>query len=166
MPRRILAVSALLVVLVACRDGPTELAAPVEARMALQTDVTVSGDAVGTAVDVLAVRTVVDVLDDPFVRELMDGVGAHTESLHRAVRDASIYETEAYVLTLSRVLTATRSRLLASAEDEGADEEILRAALVLVLDDAASLLEQSLPGAERENGCGTRCNIRMRSLER
>ncbi len=108
--------------------------------MAPQTDVTVSVD---------AVRTVVDVLDDPFVRELMDGVGAHTESLHRAVRDASIYETEDQVLTLSRVLTATRSGLRASAEDEGADE-ILRAALALVLDDAATLLEQSLPGAERE----------------
>ncbi len=143
MPLQLLAITALLAVFVACRDGPAELAAPVEARMAPQTDVTVSVD---------AVRTVVDVLDDPFVRELMDGVGAHTESLHRAVRDASIYKTEDQVLTLSRVLTATRSGLFASAEDaeEDADEEILRAALELVLDDAATLLEQSLRGAERE----------------
>ncbi len=109
--------------------------------MALQTDVTVS---------VAAVRTVVNLLDDPFVRELMDGVGAQTEWLHRAVRDASIYETEDHLLTLSRVLTATRSGLLARVEDEGADEEILRAALALVLDDAATLLERPLPREERE----------------
>ncbi len=111
--------------------------------MALQTDVTVSVDAVGT---------VVNLLDDAFVRELMDGVGAHTESLHRAVRDASIYKTEVQVRTLSRVLTATRSGLFASAEDaeEDADEVILRAALALVLDDAATLLGQSLPGGDRE----------------
>ena len=141
MPRQILAVTALLAVFVACRDGPAELAAPVEARMAPHPDVTVSVD---------AVRTVANLLDDPFVRELMDGVGAQTESLHRAVRDASVYGTEDHVLTLSRVLTATRSGLFASAEDEGADEEILRAALALVLDDAAALLEQSLPSAEGE----------------
>lgn len=143
MPRQILAVTSLLAVFVACRDGPTELAAPVEARMAPQPDVTVSVD---------AVRTVVNLLDDPFVRELMDGVGAHTESLHRAVRDASVYGTEDHVLTLSRVLTATRSGLLASAKDaeEEPDEEILRAALALVLDDAAALLEQSLPSTEGE----------------
>ena len=143
MPRPILAVTAVLAMFVACRDGPAELTAPVEARMAPQPDVTVSAD---------AVRTVVDLLDDPFVRELMDGVGAHTESLYRAVRDASIYKTEDQVLTLSRVLTATKSGLFASAEDAeaGPDEEVLRAALALVLDDAATLLEQSLPGAERE----------------
>ncbi len=143
MPRQILAVKALLVVLVACRDGPTKPAAPVEAGMAPQTDVTVSVD---------AVRAAVNLLDDPFVRELMARVGAHTESLHRAVRDASIYGTEDQVLTLSRVLTATQSGLFASAEDaeEDADEKILRAALGVVLDHAATLLEQSLPGAERE----------------
>ena len=129
MRRRILAVSALLVVLVACRDGPPELVSPVEGRTAVQPEVTVSAD---------AVTTVVQLLDDPFVREMMDGVGAHAASLHRAVRDASIYGTEDRMLTLSRVLTATRSGLFASADDaeEDADEEILRAALALVLDDA------------------------------
>ncbi len=143
MPRPILAVTAVLAMFVACRDGPAELTAPVEARMAPQPDVTVSVD---------AVETVVNLLDDPFVRELMDGVGAYTESLHRAVRDASIYKTEDQVMTLSRVLTATRSGLFASAEDaeEDADDEIVRAALALVLDDAAALLEQSLPSAEGE----------------
>ena len=142
MPRQILAVTALLVVLVACRDGPTEIAAPVEAGMAPQTDVTVSVD---------AVRAAVNLLEDPFVRELMGAVGAHTESLHWAMRDASIHVTKDHVLTLSRVLAATKSGLFASAKDaeDDADEEILRAVLELMLDDAATLLEQSLPGAER-----------------
>ncbi len=143
MRRRILAVSALLVVLVACRDGPAELIAPVEGLTAVQPEVTVSAD---------AVTTVVQLLDDPFVREMMDGVGAHAASLHRAVRDASIYGTEDRMLTLSRVLTATRSGLFASADDaeEDADEEILRAALALVLDDAATLLEPRPQSVEEE----------------
>ena len=143
MRRRILAVSALLVVLVACRDGPAELTAPVEARMAPQPDVTVSAD---------AVRTVMDLLDDPFVRELMGGVRVHTELLYSAARDASIYGTEDHLVTLSRILAATMSELFASADDaeEDVDEGILRAALALVLDDAATLLERPLPGAEGE----------------
>ncbi len=105
-----------------------------------------------TDVSVDAVRAAVNLLDDPFVRELMGGVGVHTESLHRAMRDASVHATEGHVLTLSRVLTATKSGLFASAKDaeEDADEEILRAALELVLDDAATLLEQSLTGVERD----------------
>ncbi len=143
MRRRILAVSALLVVLVACRDGPAELTAPVEARMAPQPDVTVSAD---------AVRTVVDLLDDPFVRELMGGVRVHTELLYSAARDASIYGTEDHVVTLSRILAATRGALFASADDaeEDADKVILGGALALVLDDAARLLERPPPGTERE----------------
>ena len=143
MRRRILAVTALLVVLVACRDGPAELVAPVEAGMAPQIDVTVSVD---------VVRAAVNLLNDPFVRELMDGVGAYTESLHRAVRDASIYGTQDQVLTLSRVLTATKSGLFAIGDnaEEDPDEEVLRAALALVLDDAATLLERPLPSEERE----------------
>ena len=143
MRRRILAVSALLVVLVACRDGPAELIAPVEARMAPQPDVTVSAD---------AVRTVMDLLDDPFVRELMDGVGAHAASLHDAARDASISRTTAHVLTLSRVLALTRNGLFARADDgeEDPDDEILRAALELVLDDAAALLEPRPQSVEEE----------------
>ena len=143
MRRRILAVSALLVVLVACRDGPAELVAPVEAPTAPQLDVTVSAD---------AVRTVMDLLDDPFVRELMDGVGADAASLHGAARDASISRTTAHVLTLSRVLALTRGGLSVRPDDgeEDPDDEILRAALELVLDDAAALLEPRPQSVEEE----------------
>ena len=146
MARQILAVTALLAVFVACRDGPAELAAPVEARVAPQPDVTVSVD---------AVRTVVNLLDDPFVHELMDMVGPRIgESLHSAVRDPSVTEAEGGILALSRILTAARSQLLTPADgdavEENPDAVILRAALVLVLDDAATLLEKPLPSEERE----------------
>ncbi len=143
MRQRIFAVSALLVVLVACRDGPAELVAPVEARTAVQPEVTVSQD---------AVRTVVQLLDDPFVREMMDGVGAHAASLHRAVRDASIYGTADRMLTLSRVLALTRSELSVRADhgEEDPDDEILRVALELVLEDAAALLEPRPHSVEEE----------------
>ncbi len=126
--------------------------------MAPQTDVTVSLD---------AVRTVVDVLDDPFVRELMGGVRVHTELLYSAARDASIYGTEDHVVTLSRILAATMSELFASADDaeEDADEGILRAALALVLDDAVTLLEEGpMLGEEKETG--EPGNTETRSLER
>ena len=68
------------------------------------------------------------------------------------MRDVSAYRMEEQVEKLSQVLTATKRALFASAEDaeEDPDGEIVRAALALVLDDAATLLEQSVPGAERE----------------
>ena len=146
MPRRILAVSALLVVLVACRDGATELADPVQARTAPHPDAMVSVD---------ALRTVTDLLDDPFVHELMDRVGPRIgESLHSAVRDPSVTEAEGDILAQSRILTAARSQLLAPADGDAVEEDpdalILRAALVLVLDDAATLLERPLPREGRE----------------
>jgi hypothetical protein len=143
MPLRILAVSALLVVLVACRDGPTELVTPVENRTEVQPEATAAVD---------ALTTVVQLLDDPFVRELMYGVGADVTSLNRAVRDVSISGTQDHVVTLSHTLAATRSELLAGADDEEEDgeEEILRSVLELVLDDAATLLERPSSGVERE----------------
>ncbi len=143
MPRQSLAVTALLVMVAACRDGPAELVAPVEGRTAVQPEVTVSAD---------AVTTVVQLLDDPFVRELMDGVGADATSLHDAARDASISRTTAHVLTLSRALALTRSGLSIRPDngEEDPDDEILRVALELVLDDAAALLEPRPESAEEE----------------
>ncbi len=148
MRRRILAVSALRVVLVACRDGPAELTAPVEARMVPQPDVTVSAD---------AVRTVVDLLDDPLVRELQVAIRVPTVLLDAAVRDASRYGTPDDIEALSRALTDTRSRLVPSEDDaeEDADEVILRAALVLMLDDARALLEEPSMRSEETEELGT-----------
>ena len=145
MPRRILAVSALLVVLVACRDGPTRIAAPVEARRAPQPDATVSVD---------ALRTATDVLDDPFVRELMDRVGPRLDApLDNIGQDPSVTEVERSIVTLSRFLTEVRSQLLVRADGEASEEDpdavILRAALLLVLDDAATMLDRPSPREEQ-----------------
>ncbi len=143
MRRRILAVSALLVVLVACRDGPAELVAPVEGLTAVQPEVTVSQD---------AVTTVVQLLDDPFVRELMDGARARTDVLDGAVRDASRYGMPRHILALSNALTVTRNRLVLNDDraEENEGEWILRAALTLMLDDALMLLEEPSPMRSEE----------------
>ena len=147
MPLRILAVPALLAVLASCGDGPAELTAPVEARMAPPPDVTVSME---------AVRAVVDLLADPFVRELLDRAGPHTRFLGTAARDAATYGTQDHMLTLSRALVATRSDSFvpSSGDDaeEDADAEILGAALGLVLDDAATLLEPPPSPEQKERG--------------
>ncbi len=157
MRRRILAVSALLAVLVACRDGPVELVAPVEGLTAVQPEVTVSQD---------AVMTVVQLLDDPFVRELMDGARARTDVLDGAVQDASRYGTPRHVLALSSAVTVTRDRLVLDDDrgEENEDEWILRAALTLMLDDALMLLEEP-PRSEETEEMGTD-NTNPRIIER
>ncbi len=143
MRRRILAVTALLAVLVACRDGPAELVAPVDARTAPQPDVTVSQD---------AVTAVVQLLDDLFVRELMDGARARTDVLDGALQNASHYGMPRHILALSSALTVTRSRLVLKDDkaEENEDEWILRAALTLMLDDALMLLEEPSPMRSEE----------------
>ncbi len=148
MRQRILAVSALLAVSVACRDGPAELVAPVESRTAVQPEVTVSQD---------AVTAVVQLLDDPFVRELMDGARARTDVLDGAVRDASRYGMPRHILALSSALTVTRSRLVLNDDrvTESEDESILRAALTLMLDDALMLLEEPPMRSEETEELGT-----------
>ncbi len=159
MRRRILAVSALLVVLVACRDGPAELVAPVEGLTAVQPEVTVSQE---------AVTTVVRLLDDPFVRELMDGARARTDVLDGAVRDASRYGMPRHILALSSALTVTRNRLVLNDDraKENEDAWILRAALTLMLDDALMLLEEPSPmRSEETEGLGTD-NTKPRMIER
>ncbi len=143
MRRRILAVSALLVVLVACRDGPAELVAPEEGRTAVRPEVTVSQE---------AVTAVVDLLDDAFVRELMDGARARTDVLDGAVRDASRYGMPRHILALSNALTVARNRMVLNDDraEENEDEGILRAALTLMLDDALMLLEEPSPMRSEE----------------
>ncbi len=136
MRRRILAESALLVVLVACRDGPTELAAPVE-----------TGAAFTASAEI--VTAVVDLLNDAFVRELIDGARTRTDVLDGAVQDASHYGTPRHILALSSALTVTRNRLVPSEDD--ADDVILRAALTLMLDDALMLLAEPPPMRAEES---------------
>ncbi len=133
MTRGILTLPILLALFVACRDGPTQLAAPVD-----------TGAFTASAEIVTAV---VDLLNDAFVRELIDGARARTDVLDGAVQDASRYGTPRHILALSSALTVTRNRLVPSDDDaeEEDDEVILRAALALVLDDALMLLEEPPP---------------------
>jgi len=143
MPRGILGVSVLIAMLAGgCRDGP-ELIAPME--------VGTPQPIVTTSVD--AVQMVIDVLTDPFVNELLDATGTHTEPVYTAARNASISETEEHLRKLSRILTATAGDLLSIESDveENPGEVILRAALALVLDDAATLLQEPPPGAEGQD---------------
>ena len=156
---RALTITALLAVFVACRDGPTELTVPVEAGMAPQTDVTVSAGAVQAAVNLL---------NDAFVRELMDGAQARTDGLDGAVQDASHYGTPRHILALSSALTVTRNRLVLKDDkaEDNEDELILRVALTLMLDDALMLLEEPPPMRREETeGLGTD-NTKARSIER
>jgi len=139
MPTRILGIAMVLAGLVACRDGPEEVVAPTEIRMGQGTNVTISVD---------VTRITMDAFDDLFVRELMHGLGIDMEALDRALRDLSTYRTEDQVIALSRILSTTRNGLPSTPEEAGkdGDQEILWAALDLVLDDAARSLEGSLAG--------------------
>ncbi len=100
-----------------------------------------------------AVQMVIDVLNDPFVSELLDATGTHAEPVYAAARNASISKTEEHLLKLSRILTATAGdlRRIESDVEEAPDEAILRAALALVLDDAATLLQRPPPGSEGQD---------------
>jgi hypothetical protein len=145
----------LLALLLACGDGPTQLTAPVE-----------TGTAFTPSAEVVA--TVADLLDDAFVRELMDGARALTDLLDGAVQDVSHYATPGHILALSSALTVTRNSLVPSGDDaeKDADEVILRAALTLMLDDALTLLEEPPPmHSEETEGLGTD-NTKPRSIER
>ena len=138
MTRGIPTLPVLLVLFVACRDGPTQLAAPVD-----------TGAFTASAEIVTAV---VDLLDDAFVRELMDGARARTDVLDGAVQDASRYGTPKDIRALSSALTVTRSRLVLNDDraEENEDEWILGAALTLMLDDALMLLEEPSPMRSEE----------------
>ena len=142
MPRGILGVAGLLAMFTGCRDGP-ELIAPVEVGTP-QPIVTASVD---------AVQMVMDMLNDPFVSELLDATRTHAEPVYAAARIASISETEDHLVNLSRILTATAGDLLSieSGVEEAPDEVILRAALALVLDDAARLLQEPPLGPEEQD---------------
>ena len=154
MTRGMPTLPALLALLVACGDGPTQLAAPMEAGVAF----TPSAE---------AMTAVLDLLDDAFVRELMDGARVRTDLLDGAVQDASYYGTPRHILALSSALTDTRNRLVPSEDDaeEDGDEVILRAALTLMLDDALMLLEEPPPmRAEETEELGTE-NIDTREIK-
>jgi hypothetical protein len=129
MSRRLTALPILLALFVACRDGPAQLTTPAENGLT------------GTAPAETALA-LVNLLQDPFVHELMEGVAAPTDLLDGAAEDALRGEAPARILALSNALTVARDWLLEEQPDaESADASIMRAALVLMLDDALMSLE-------------------------
>lgn len=126
MRRKIGAVAVLLAVVVSCRDGPTVPDAVDE-----------GGAAELSAAQRSAIR---DLLDDPFVRLLVESVEDSAMALR--LRDAFLAvsrgATVGELSAMHRVLRAAREELIVPANGEDA---VVRAALDLVLDDAATSLE-------------------------
>ena len=145
MVRSIFTVTTVLVVLSACHDGPAQLIDPMDGRAGAPNEVTASAE---------SMRTVIELMNDPFVRELQGAVMLSTEPLDRAVRDVSRYGTPNDMLTLARILAATTSRLIPGEDDvqETEDDMVLRTALALMLDDARKLLDE--PTQSRGEGLG------------
>ena len=119
-----------LTMLAGCRDGPTELA------VADDTAASLEQQALASRAALLAVQ---DLFDDPFVRELADDLGAEGEVFHQATRDmtASFVRKDLRDLSERFHVAALRS----SERDAEDGDEVLRAALDLIIADAASVAE-------------------------
>lgn len=128
MRREIGVVTALLAVMVSCRDGPTVPDAIDE-----------NGAAELSAAQRSAIR---DLVDDPFVRLLVESVEDSAMALR--FRDALLAVsrgvTDGNLSAMHRVLTTARRELIGPVNGEDA---VLRAAFELVLDDAESSLENN-----------------------
>ncbi len=128
MPRRILAVSALLTVLVSCGDSPTVPTATV--HEGAPPDLLVSTD---------ALTTISDLLDDPLVHVLVESVQDRdtVQRLRRMLQHVSLGAAQGNAFIVYQALTAPRNEV-----DEAAhpDDVVLLATLNIVLDHAQSLL--------------------------
>ena len=126
MRREIGAVTALLAVMVSCRDGPTVPDAIDE-----------NGAAELTAAQRSTIR---DLVDDPFVRLLVESVedSAMALRLSDVLLAVSRGVTDGNLSAMHRVLTTARGELIVPADGEDA---VVRAALDLVLDDVETSLE-------------------------
>ena len=128
MPRRILAVSALLAVLVSCGDSPTVPAATVY-----------EGAPPDLLVSTNALTTISDLLDDPLVHVLVESVQDRgtVQRLRRMLQQVSLGAAQGNPLIVYQALTAPRNEV-----DEAAhpDDVVLLATLNIVLDHAQSLL--------------------------
>ena len=153
MPRKVLAVTAWLGVSVACRDAPSALAGPADTGPMHQPVV-----AMAAPPPPPPVRTAVDLLNDPFVREMMRATRGSFAALESAVLDATHYGGQEQTRALARIIAETRSGLVGAREeaDGGADEAILRSALVMVLEDAARWLVRDVPVATDEDAARIR----------
>ena len=138
MSPRILLGGALLAVLAGCRAAPTALDAVVEEGTAINRDVVVSAD---------VLTTVLALLDDPFVHELVESVDdpSMAKSVRSVFLDMSAAATEGRTPALYGALMLAHRELTGrtQAGDNDEDHAVLRAALGLVLEQAQALLDES-----------------------
>jgi hypothetical protein len=150
MPRMTLAGTALLVVLVGCRDGPTGAELPVEPRSPLMTQSIAQPD---------VLLTIQRMLDDPLVLEIVETLGDQSvtyafedlrEELERQTSQADMH-------AMHRTLMSAREFLITDSEDDG---RVLRDVLSLVLDDAGMMLAGDAEVAQSEDADGGRVKHR------
>ena len=122
MQRPILMIAAILPLLAGCRDGPHAITAPDEAAAILEHQ---EAEA--------ALFAVWDILDDPFVRELVEVLGVDERAFQKTARDM----TAVHVLEDLRELSETLQLTAPRSPEREAGDEVLKAALDLILDDAA-----------------------------
>ena len=122
-----------------CRDGPTGVAPPEDTAASLEQQALVSTAAL------LAVQ---EIFDDPFVRELADDLGADGEVFHQATRDM----TAPFVREDLRDLSFKFRFAAPWSMERDAEDEVLRAALDLIIDDAARVAESHFEGEDSPAG--------------
>jgi hypothetical protein len=113
-----------------CRDGTKEITAPVDvdpARTVLPENVVLAAG----------------LLDDALIREMLDGSGVGAAYLEGAVQDVTDIGEPRHGRAFSDALALTRHLVseVDGGESSDPDAAIYRAALELILDDAALLLE-------------------------
>jgi len=146
MHRRSFICVGLLAVLVACRDGPTILEAPVDAETPVEVKQTAQTD---------VILTVQHMMDDPLVLEIVESLGDRAVALRfdglRHEIDRQTVRRD--VLAMRRSFTATRDFLVSDSEES---DMVLRDVLRLVLDDAEMMLVSEADAKQPEEAQGDR----------
>lgn len=146
MRRTCLCAVVALTMVAGCRDGPDGMLVPEDTAASLEQQ------SLASTAALLAVQ---EILDDPFVLELAGDLGDEGWVFHQARRDMT-------ALHVREDLRALSARLRSASPRDGkrdADDEVLRAALDLIIEDAASVAEshfadQSGPTRSRRTTIG------------
>ena len=139
MRRTCLCAAVVLTMLAGCRDGPTGIVAPEDTAASL-----VQQDLASRA----ALLAVQELFDDPFVRDLVEDLGVDGRVFHQATTDmtASLVREDLRELSEKFHIAAPGSM------ERDADDEVLRAALALIIDEAASVAESHFEGENSPAG--------------
>jgi hypothetical protein len=139
MRRTCLCAAVALTMLAGCRDGPTGVIAPEDTAASLERQELASRAAF------LAVH---EIFDDPFVHELVDDLGVDGRVFHQATRDM----TASFVREDLRELSERFHFAAPRSMERDADDEVLRAVLGLIIDDAASVAESHFEDVDSPTG--------------